>query len=70
MSQRTLAEVTEDGLQVLFRELGIADTLRFLYQFTIDFGNYTKERAAHDNEVLDEVLAAIKARRATTGLSM
>ena len=61
---RPLAELTEEAIHILYRELGTADTVRFLRQFSTGFGNYTEERAARgDEETLDEVLDAIKARR-------
>jgi hypothetical protein len=39
-----LAEVTRRAIQVLSRELGPADTARFIGQFTAGFGDYTAER--------------------------
>jgi hypothetical protein len=41
---RTLVEVTQEAIQILYRELGVVDTVRFLRQFTLGFGNYTEER--------------------------
>jgi hypothetical protein len=64
VKQQPLAELTEEAMQILHRELGTADTIRFLRQFSTGFGNYTEERVARGNEeTLDEVLAALKARR-------
>lgn len=64
LTQKPLAELTEEAMQILYRELGTADTVRFLRQFSTGFGNYTEERSARsDEETLDDVLAAIKARR-------
>ena len=39
-----LAELTYRAIQVLSRELGPADTARFIGQFTAGFGDYTAER--------------------------
>jgi hypothetical protein len=61
--QKPLTEVTEEALEILNRELGTADTIRFIRQFSTGFGDYTAERAARKEETLDELLAAIKARR-------
>ena len=41
---RPLAEVIQDALQVLCREIGIVDTVRFLSQFTLGYGDYTEVR--------------------------
>lgn len=41
---RPLAEVTHEAIDVLCREIGVVDTLRFLGQFTTGSGNYTEER--------------------------
>ncbi len=41
---RPLAEVTRRAIEVLTRELGSADTLRFVNQFTTGLGDYTAER--------------------------
>ena len=59
---RPLAEVTERAIRVLTREIGAADTVRFLHQFGAGYGDYTTERDAlfgHLN--LDEVIE--KSRR-------
>ena len=42
--ERTLAEITRDAIQILNRELGPIETLRFLRQYTEGVGNYTAER--------------------------
>lgn len=41
---RPLAELTSRAIEVLSRELGAADTLRFVSQFTTGYGDYTAER--------------------------
>ena len=43
---RPLAEITEQAMRALVREIGVADTARFLQQFGVGHGNYTKEREA------------------------
>jgi hypothetical protein len=42
---RPLAVVTHDAISALFREIGIAETVRFLHQFSLGRGDYTRERA-------------------------
>ena len=43
---RPLAEVTERAIGVLVREIGVADTARFLQQFGASYGDYTEQRKA------------------------
>jgi hypothetical protein len=43
---RPLAELTQEAIRVLYRELGVVDTVRFLRQFSLGFGSYTEERNA------------------------
>ena len=38
------SEITVEAIRVLFREMGIAKTLRFLSQVSGERGDYTKER--------------------------
>jgi hypothetical protein len=39
-----LAEITKEALQVLYKEIGVVNTIRFVNQFTTGYGDYTKER--------------------------
>jgi len=41
---RPLAGITQEAIHILYRELGVVDTARFLRQFTLGYGNYTEER--------------------------
>jgi hypothetical protein len=62
---RPLADVTRRSIEVLTRELGAADTLRFVNQFTTGLGDYTAERAhLFGEETLEQIIAAIKAKGA------
>jgi hypothetical protein len=57
---RPLAEITQEALRLLYREMGLVNTVRFLNQFTGGYGNYTEERrAANEDQSLDELLAEI-----------
>jgi hypothetical protein len=61
---KSLTEVTNQALRVLTREIGSADTMRFIGQFSTGTGNYTEERAAlFDHLSLDDVLAEIRAQQ-------
>jgi hypothetical protein len=39
------AEVNKTATHILFQQMGVVDTFRFLNQFTLGSGDYTKERA-------------------------
>lgn len=59
---RPLAELTHEAINLLCREMGVANTLRFLSQFSSGTGNYTEERdALLGNLTLEEIFA--EARR-------
>ena len=61
---KSLTDITNQALHVLAREIGAADTMRFLGQFSTGTGNYTEERAAlFDHLTLDDVLAEIRERQ-------
>lgn len=56
-----LTEITQEALRLLYRELGLVNTIRFLNQFTTGFGNYTEERRVLlENQPLDEVIADLR----------
>ena len=58
---KPLNEITRQAIDLLSKEMGITDTVRFLNQFTTGYGNYTEEREALFKDMtLDEVLAVIK----------
>ena len=58
---KPLAEVTRRAIEILSRELGAADTMRFVGQFTSGHGDYTAERESlFGQATLEEILSAIK----------
>jgi len=58
---RPLEEVTQHAIQVLSREIGVPDTVRFLNQFVTGSGDYTKDREALFQDLtLDDILAEIR----------
>ena len=58
---KPLNEITRHAIDLLSKEMGIVDTVRFLNQFTTGYGNYTEEREALFKDMtLDEILVAIK----------
>ena len=61
---KPLSQLNEEALQLLTQELGVADTARFLRQFTTGTGNYTEERRERSEDTsIDEVLERIEERR-------
>jgi hypothetical protein len=62
---RPLADVTRRAIEILTCELGAADTLRFVNQFTTGLGNYTAEREhLFGEQTLEQILGAIEAKAA------
>lgn len=54
---KSLSQITQQAIEVLFKEIGIVSTVRFLNQFSIGYGNYTEERdALFQDLTLDEIL--------------
>lgn len=67
---RTLNDIRHTGISVLTRELGAADAIRFLQQFSAGTGDYTRDRKDLLRDVtLDELLVGLnrlKSRRSRT----
>ena len=60
---KPLSEVTQQALAVLMKEIGVVNTVRFLNQFTMGYGDYTAERdTLFADLTLDELLATVKQR--------
>jgi hypothetical protein len=61
---KTLVEINQEAIRVLTREIGVANTLRFINQFTPGTGNYTEERREMYSGVeLDDLVSEIRRRR-------
>ena len=64
---RPIAEVSRQATHILFREMGVVDTIRFLNQFSVGRGDYTKERDNWLADIsLDDAIAPIKAEKINT----
>ncbi len=61
----TPAELTEEAIEILCREMGVVKTIRFLQQFSNGYGDYTKERENlfKDLTVADVVAEIEKSRK-------
>ena len=67
---KPLTQITQEAIRVLYQEIGVVDTVRFLNQFTTGYGDYTTERDVFfANMTLDDILSDIKAGRKQTGES-
>ena len=61
---RPLAKITQEAIRILFREIGVVNTVRFINQYTTGYGNYTKERRElFADQTLDDLVSQIKQRR-------
>jgi hypothetical protein len=59
-----LSVIREKGFAALTRELGAADTVRFLRQFDGGHGDYTRDRdALSPNETVSSIAARILQRK-------
>jgi hypothetical protein len=64
MEARPISEITRRATHILFKKMGVVDTIRFLNQFSIGQGDYTKEREKWLGDIsLDEAISQIKAER-------
>jgi hypothetical protein len=58
---KPLAEVTQDAIRTLCQQIGPVDTVRFVNQFTVGYGNYTEERRQLFADLtLDDIVSEIK----------
>jgi hypothetical protein len=61
---RPLAEITTEAIRILYREIGVVDTLRFISQYTAGYGDYTAQREElFAGMPLDRIVSEIKERR-------
>ena len=61
---RPLIEINRQAINLLYKELGVVDAVRFLKQFTQGYGNYTQEREViFADKSLDDIVSEIEKRR-------
>ena len=59
-----LVEINQQAIRLLYQELGVVNAVRFLKQFTVGFGDYTREREAlFGKKTLDEIIDEIEKKR-------
>ncbi len=61
---RPLAQITAEAMRILYREIGIVNTLRFVNQYTAGYGDYTAQRGElFAGMTLDNIVSEIKKSR-------
>jgi hypothetical protein len=61
---KPISEISRRATHILFKEMGVVDTIRFLNQFSIGQGDYTKEREKWLGDIsMDDAITQIKAER-------
>lgn len=63
MEAKTLNEIRIQGFEVLVKNLGPADAIRFIQSYTHGSGDYTKERKAWLETDFDTVVTGIMEQR-------
>jgi len=61
---KPLAEITHEAISVLCKHIGVANTMRFINQFTTGYGNYAEERKeAFANMSIEDIVSEIEQDR-------
>ena len=61
---RPVSEISRRATHILFKEMGVVDTIRFLNQFSVGQGDYTKERGNWLGEIsMDDAITQIKTKK-------
>ncbi len=56
-----MTKLLQQAIHILIKEVSVADTIRFISQFSTGYGNYTEEREELFRDVsLDEIITQIK----------
>jgi hypothetical protein len=63
MEAKTLNEIRIQGFEVLVKNLGPADAIRFIQSYSHGNGDYTKERKAWLEKDFDKVVTGILEHR-------
>lgn len=69
IEEKPLIEITREAMRLLYKELGPVNAIRFLNQFSLGKGDYTKEREhMFAGMTVDDIIGEIKKdRRAARG---
>jgi len=59
-----ISEINQQAIDVLIKDIGIVDTIRFLNQFRVGTGNYTEERKQlFEGMSAKDIIANIKSQQ-------
>ena len=62
-ASRSIAEISRKATHILYKEMGVVDTIRFLNQFSVGTGDYTRDRENWLKDLsLEEMISEIKSR--------
>jgi len=62
-ASRSIAEISRRATHILYKEMGVVDTIRFLNQFSVGTGDYTRDRENWLKDLsLEEMISEIKSR--------
>lgn len=61
---KPVSEINRRATHILFKEMGVVDTIRFLNQFSVGQGNYTKDRDNWLGDIsMNDAIAHIKEKK-------
>jgi len=64
---RPISEISRQATLILFKEMGVVETIRFLNQFSVGRGDYTNDRSKWlDKITMDDAIAQIKSGKKAT----
>ena len=64
LNTHPVSEVNKKATHILFKKMGIVDTFKYLNQFTLGHGDYTKERELWLKDLsFEDIVSGIKAKR-------
>ncbi|MEA1950042.1 MAG: hypothetical protein U9N87_01565 [Planctomycetota bacterium] len=64
---KPIFEISRRATNILFEKIGAVDTIRFLNQFSVGRGDYTKEREKWLGDIsLDDAISNIKSKKDET----
>ena len=64
LKETSVVQISNLAKAILRKEMGISNTIRFLHQYSLGSGDYTKERVEiFKDKDLDDIIAEIKQTR-------
>lgn len=61
---KPLTEINQQAIRLLYQELGVGNTVRFLKQFTVGFGDYIQDREIlFGSKTFDQIVNEIEQSR-------